>query len=70
MTKTLLKYHYLFITKNENGTYTRWAETNTLEDFNKLKDYFLGCSHPEDFILVEKETNKAMSLIEWRLCYE
>ena len=67
MSKTLLKYTYLFLTRNDNGTYTRWAETNTWEDFEKLKDYFLDCNHPEDFIIVEKETRKAMALLEWRV---
>ena len=64
MSKTIMQNTYLFLTKNENGKYTKWAETNVLEDLELLVDYFMGCNHPEDFIVYEKETTRALYLPE------
>lgn len=64
MSKTVLSNTYLFLTKNADGKYTKWAETNILEDLIRMVDYFIGCNHPDDFIVYEKETDRAMYLPE------
>ena len=64
MSKTVMQYTYLFLTKNKDGRYTKWAETNVLEDLECLVDYFMGCNHPEDFIVYEKETTRGVYLPE------
>lgn len=73
MTKTPLKYTYQFLTENktqkeidehEGCKYTLWATTNVLEKYHELVIYFSKCTHPEDFIVYEKDTGKAMYLLD------
>lgn len=64
MSKTVMQHTYMFLTRNKDGRYTKWAETNVLEVLERMVDYFMGCNHPEDFIVYEKGTNRAMRLPE------
>lgn len=73
MSMTLLKYTYQFLTENktqkeidahEGCKYTLWATTNVLEKYQELMIYFSKCNHPEDFIVWEKETDRAVRLVD------
>ena len=59
----------LILTKNEQGGFTRWAETDNMQSLYNLVPYFASSCYCEDFIIYHKETNKAYSLLsycEWQ----
>lgn len=48
------------VTKNEDGSFTRWAETNNQAGLFKLAQYFASSCYCEDFIILFKEDNYAI----------
>jgi hypothetical protein len=60
-----MTYKFISIDKAENKAY-QWGRFNhNKEKMFLFTSYLLGVNNPEDFYIIEEETNKAVSLISF-----
>ena len=55
----------LFLTKNKNGKYTRWASSNDVESFNKMVEYFTNNMACADMIIFDTVHKTAVKMSDY-----